>query len=137
MINLILETNPDTRISLNEIKEQQFYLQGKSFYNKHMRNRYYEIYGSFKNSFIDSLGDPLINRNYYFQIRKQCEILVKNFVLEKMIKDLKCKQEEIIGNIEGDKHNNITATFHLLDNKYLSDNYLLEVLFEKGRANNL
>ena len=131
MINLILDTNPDTRISLNEIKEHQFYLQGKSLYNKHMRNRYSEIYGSFKNSFIESLGDPSINRNYYFQIRKQCEILVKKFVLEKMIKDLKYKQEEIIGNIEANKHNNITATFHLLVNKYLSDNYLLEVLFEK------
>lgn len=131
MINLILDTNPDTRISLNEIKEQQFYLQGKSLYNKHMRNRYSEIYGSFKNSFIESLGDPLINKNYYFQIRKQCEMLVKKFVLEKMVKDLKYKQEEILGNIEADKHNNITATFHLLVNKYMSDNYLLEVLFEK------
>lgn len=131
MIKLILNTDPETRISIKEIKNHDYYLQGKTLYFRHMRNRYSELYGHFKNSFIDSLGDPANNKNYYFLIRKQCEVLVRKFVLEKMVKDYKLKSADIQNSIDLEKHNSITATFSLLVNKYLNDNYLLEVLFDK------
>lgn len=131
MIKLLLNTDPETRITIKEIKNHDYYLQGKTLYFKHMRNRFSEIYGGFKNIFVESLGDPSSNKNYYFNIRKQCEVLVRKFVLEKMTNDYKLKSSEIQSSIDFEKHNNITTTFNLLVNKYMSDNYLLEVLFEK------
>lgn len=130
-INFILDKNPETRVSLKEIKEHSFYQLGKRLYNKHMKNRYEEIYENFKISFIENLGNPSINEEYYFQIRKQSENLVRNFVLEKMVKDLKFEQEEVLNNLEEQRHNTITTTFFLLVNKYIGNNYLLEVLFDK------
>ena len=139
MIYAILDTNPDTRIKLNEIKNHPFYLQGKNLYLKHMRNRYSEIYSSLtinsknesKFSFIESLGDPIANKNFYFSIRKQSEFLVKKFVVQKMINEYKYSKEEISANLEGNRHNTITSTYSLLVNKYINDIYLVEVLFDQ------
>lgn len=131
MIKLVLNTNPDTRVTLNDIKQHDFYLQGKNLYQKHMKNRYEEMYGNFNNSFTETLGDKVSNKLYYFSLRKQCEQLVRKFAIEKMVKELKFNADDVSYNIENNKHNNITATFFLLVAKYLRDIYLLEVLFEK------
>jgi serine/threonine protein kinase len=131
MIKLILDTNPATRLNLKDIKMHSFYQQGKSLYYKHMRNRYDEMYGNFNNSFTNSLGDRATNKDFFFQLRTQCELLVNKFTIEKMIKELKFNKDEILSNLENNKHNNITSTYYLLISKYLRDIYLLEVLFEK------
>ena len=88
LIKKILTVNPKNRINIQDIKNHPFLIQ--NFRNYHIEDFY--------------LG---------FDKGKVCDNII-----DKMIRDFGFKKEEIIENLENNKHNNITATYELLVKKY-------------------
>ena len=88
LIKKILTVNPKNRIGIEGIKNHPFLIQ--SFNNYHID----EFYISYDKG-------------------KLCDV-----VIDKMVSNFNYKKEDIIFNLENNKHNNITATYELLLKKY-------------------
>ena len=127
LLKRILVPNPDTRITINEIKKLPFYLDGKNMFYK----RYPDLIDKLENG-----NNSKLNKNYSFNVpNSNKDIIKKNCFNDITINNLPIsdKKQKVFVN-ENDKNNENNDSYKKIKEKSISP-YSIYKKHLKNRAN--